>query len=156
MRLLNTETGQFRDYFEPDPPRYAILSHRWTSDETTHKDFLKSRRTDTAGHRKILDFCRTASAQGYQWVWADTVCIDKSSSAELSEAINSMFRYYAESDVCSWTARTTVLQRDCWNLSPSLSGLIEDGRCKGCWHLLMLSFYHASGRSLVENAAAAL
>jgi len=36
----------------------------------------------------------------YNHVWIDTCCIDKSSSAELSEAINSMFRWYAEAQIC--------------------------------------------------------
>jgi hypothetical protein len=34
------------------------------------------------------------------YIWIDTCCIDKSSSAELSEAINSMYRWYEESEVC--------------------------------------------------------
>jgi len=37
---------------------------------------------------------------GYEWVWIDTYCIDKSSSAELSEAINSMFGWYKKSAIC--------------------------------------------------------
>ena len=41
-----------------------------------------------------------AESHGYKWVWIDTCCIDKTSSAELSEAINSMFRYYFLSDIC--------------------------------------------------------
>lgn len=32
--------------------------------------------------------------------WIDTCCIDKSSSAELSEAINSMFRWYQDARIC--------------------------------------------------------
>jgi len=35
-----------------------------------------------------------------RYLWIDTCCIDKSSSAELSEAINSMYRWYEESNVC--------------------------------------------------------
>ena len=34
------------------------------------------------------------------YLWADTCCIDKSSSAELSEAINSMCRWYQRSQAC--------------------------------------------------------
>ncbi|KAE8333834.1 ankyrin repeat-containing domain protein [Aspergillus sergii] len=37
---------------------------------------------------------------GYEYTWIDTCCIDKTSSAELSEAINSMFRYYQASSAC--------------------------------------------------------
>ena len=49
---------------------------------------------------KIRNFLAVAEQHGYRWAWADTCCIDKTSSAELTEAINSMFRYYALSDVC--------------------------------------------------------
>ena len=35
-----------------------------------------------------------------QFGTADLCCIDKTSSAELSEAINSMYRWYQESGVC--------------------------------------------------------
>ena len=32
--------------------------------------------------------------------WTDTCCIDRSSSVELSEAINSVFLWYGESSIC--------------------------------------------------------
>ena len=49
---------------------------------------------------KILKLCELARKHGYSWAWADMTCINKESSTELSEGINSMFRYYALSDVC--------------------------------------------------------
>jgi hypothetical protein len=52
------------------------------------------------GYAKLEGSCRIAMQHGYQFIWADTVCIDKSSSAELSEAINSMYEYYAKSQLC--------------------------------------------------------
>jgi hypothetical protein len=52
------------------------------------------------GYEKVLQTCRLAKSRGHDWVWIDTCCIDKSSSAELSEAINSMFAYYRNSQVC--------------------------------------------------------
>lgn len=42
----------------------------------------------------------TAKGQGLGWVWDDTCCVDKRSSAELEEVINSMFQWYAEAVVC--------------------------------------------------------
>ena len=42
---------------------------------------------------KIQGFLKVAQASGYEWAWADTCCIDKTSSSDLSEAINSMFSY---------------------------------------------------------------
>ena len=41
--------------------------------------------------KKIRYCCALAAAKGYEYVWIDTCCIDKTSSAELSEAINSMY-----------------------------------------------------------------
>lgn len=56
--------------------------------------------THKKGHQKILAFCEKAKAQGIQWCWIDTCGIDKMSSAELSEAINSMYAWYEKSKVC--------------------------------------------------------
>ncbi|KAI0443362.1 heterokaryon incompatibility protein-domain-containing protein [Xylaria telfairii] len=49
---------------------------------------------------KVCSGCEHARVDGYEYVRIDTCCIDKSNGAELSEAINSAFRWYAESDVC--------------------------------------------------------
>ena len=52
------------------------------------------------GYRKIRFCGKQAANDGLQFFWADTCCIDKSSSAELSEAINSMFRWYHNVTKC--------------------------------------------------------
>ncbi|KAM5546170.1 hypothetical protein V8D89_000296 [Ganoderma adspersum] len=49
---------------------------------------------------KIRDACAVARKNGYRYIWIDSCCIDKSSSAELSEAINSMYRWYRLAAVC--------------------------------------------------------
>ncbi|TBU64672.1 hypothetical protein BD310DRAFT_837982 [Dichomitus squalens] len=49
---------------------------------------------------KIREACRVARRAGYRYIWIDSCCIDKSSSSELSEAINSMYAWYARADVC--------------------------------------------------------
>lgn len=53
-----------------------------------------------SGWSKIKEFCRKASKRGYEYAWVDTCCIDKTSSAEFAEAINSMFDWYRKADVC--------------------------------------------------------
>ncbi|KAL8670239.1 MAG: hypothetical protein Q9168_005214 [Polycauliona sp. 1 TL-2023] len=100
MRLLNTETLELAEFFDSKVPKYAILSHRWGEREIAFKEILK--RTAPAGPalRKIERCCRLAASNGLQWVWIDTCCIDKRSSAELSEAINSMYKWYQRSDIC--------------------------------------------------------
>ncbi|KAH8624253.1 hypothetical protein IG631_20992 [Alternaria alternata] len=52
------------------------------------------------GYIKIKRCCEQAKQDGYRWAWVDTCCIDKRSSAELSEAINSMYRYYWGAEKC--------------------------------------------------------
>lgn len=49
---------------------------------------------------KIKGVCRVARGAGFRLVWNDACCIDKSSSAELSEAINAMYELYRLSQVC--------------------------------------------------------
>lgn len=82
-------------------PRYAILSHTWEEgQEVTYQDLIHGNGTGKNGYRK-LQFCAERSAQaGLNHFWVDTCCIDKSSSAELQEAIASMFRWYSKADVC--------------------------------------------------------
>ncbi|KAI0672216.1 heterokaryon incompatibility protein-domain-containing protein, partial [Trametes maxima] len=49
---------------------------------------------------KIRRVCEVARGDGYDLVWIDSCCIDKSSSEELSEAINSMYQWYSLADIC--------------------------------------------------------
>ncbi|KAK4544766.1 hypothetical protein LTR36_004015 [Oleoguttula mirabilis] len=100
MRLLNTQTYELQEFFEGQIPEYVILSHRWTHDEVTYKEFRKGQNKDGAGYRKIMQCCAFARSMVREFVWIDTCCIDKRSSAELSEAINSMWRYYANAREC--------------------------------------------------------
>jgi hypothetical protein len=60
---------------------------------------------ERAGQKKSsyskISFCgKQAAKDGLQFIWVDTCCIDKSSSAELQEAINSMFRWYSNAAKC--------------------------------------------------------
>jgi hypothetical protein len=103
MRLLNTTTGRLVEFIGDNVPRYAILSHRWEDEEVTFKDLENLQdggERKKKGYSKIQGCCNQAITDGYEWVWIDNCCIDKSSSAELSEAINSMFRWYKGAQVC--------------------------------------------------------
>lgn len=44
--------------------------------------------------------CEQAQRDGLHYAWVYTCCIDKRSSSELSEAINSMFNWYSCASVC--------------------------------------------------------
>lgn len=104
MWLLNTSSGKLASFNGPSEVKYAILSHCWRDKEQTFQDLQRlgdSKSVFPNGYvPKIRDCCLYARQEGYEWVWIDTCCIDKTSSAELSEAINSMFAWYAEAQVC--------------------------------------------------------
>ena len=99
MRLLNTKSKEPKD-FAGSPPMYAILSHTWEADEVLFQDLMNGTHTTKLGWTKIVKACELAAHNHFEWIWIDTCCIDKSSSAELSEAINSMFRWYRDSTIC--------------------------------------------------------
>lgn len=80
--------------------KYAILSHTWHVGEVSFQDISKSSARVLPGYAKIDYACLQAERDGLKYVWIDTCCIDKTSSAELSEAINSMFRWYFHAAVC--------------------------------------------------------
>ncbi|KAI0334530.1 HET-domain-containing protein [Cubamyces sp. BRFM 1775] len=126
MWLLNTEDGTFHRVDRPREHRYAILSHVWqTSGEQTFQDLITLQHEATkmrsraslkrcltflkpspplsclsGASPKIRECCALARKHGYRWVWIDSCCIDKTSSTELSEAINSMYEWYAAADIC--------------------------------------------------------
>lgn len=52
------------------------------------------------GYAKIAHSARIARELGYEWVWIDTCAIDKTSSAELQESINSMYKWYKDAALC--------------------------------------------------------
>jgi hypothetical protein len=92
---------ELRSFQEDEVPEYAILSHTWHDDEVLFEDLHDmDRASKQAGFRKIRFCCEQALKDDIQFVWVDTCCIEKSSSAELSEAINSMFLWYREAKVC--------------------------------------------------------
>jgi hypothetical protein len=102
MRLLHyNDNGEYSlTQFFDDIPRYAILSHTWGPEEVTFEDLKKGNRVTKAGFDKIRFCGEQARHDGLQYFWVDTCCIDKSSSAELTEAINSMFRWYQNAVKC--------------------------------------------------------
>jgi hypothetical protein len=101
MRLINTRTFRFKEFPGPNKPKYAILSHTWEEEEEVlFKDMSDPSHVNKKGYRKIEMTCWMAAQSNIEWAWIDTCCIDKSSSAELSQAINSMYRWYQRSEVC--------------------------------------------------------
>ncbi|OSC97330.1 HET-domain-containing protein [Trametes coccinea BRFM310] len=112
MWLLHTRTAELEYFNSPHDVKggYAILSHVWDACEQSfqelqslHSQLVSAHRIDLLRSRvsdKVRECCILAESHGYEWLWIDTCCIDRSSSAELSEAINSMFQWYALAQVC--------------------------------------------------------
>ena len=105
MRLLKQESNgkiSLTSDLVAEIPAYAILSHTWgpAGEEVTFRDLSDRTGMKKKGYAKV-EFCRRQTAKdGLQYFWIDTCCIDKSSSAELTEAINSMFRWYRQASRC--------------------------------------------------------
>ncbi|KAK4958132.1 hypothetical protein LTR10_004557 [Elasticomyces elasticus] len=121
MRLLNTTTLEFEEFFDTQQVKYSILSHCWSQDprkpEVSHQAYLsKTYNKSGAGYQKIIRCCKLSRERGLGYTWVDTCCVDKTSSTELSETINSsasvldvagvwltqftVFRWYRESAEC--------------------------------------------------------
>jgi WD40 repeat protein len=124
MRLLKLEDGEIsltKDNPYPTTP-YAILSHTWAEDnnkEVSFKDLINGSGKTKDGYKK-LQFCGEQAIRNcLQYFWVDSCCIDKSSSTELSEAINSMFHWYRNAARC-YVYLTDVLTNNQTDLSPEL------------------------------------
>ncbi|KAJ6445964.1 hypothetical protein O9K51_00730 [Purpureocillium lavendulum] len=109
MRLLNTSTFELAFFADDDNvPEYAILSHTWAEEEVTFGSLCEDAAAAALpraprhlrGWDKLERSCAAARDLHMAYIWVDTCCIDKSSSAELSEAINSMFWWYQAATVC--------------------------------------------------------
>ncbi|KAF4841318.1 Vegetative incompatibility protein HET-E-1 [Colletotrichum siamense] len=125
MRLLDTKSLRVIEFNSDEVPSYAILSHTWGDEEVTYQDLnpqqdqiytqlksfkdslltksgyrFSSQVTTKQGFRKLQQSAKQALSDGHTFMWIDTCCIDKSSSAELSEAINSMYQWYQNASIC--------------------------------------------------------
>jgi hypothetical protein len=106
MRLLERkQNGELAlsEFIGEGIPAYAILSHTWAvdnSEEVNFQDVEAGTAKSKAGYKKI-EFCaKHAVDDGLRYFWIDTCCIDKRNAVELSEAINSMFRWYKNATRC--------------------------------------------------------
>ncbi|PVH79175.1 HET-domain-containing protein [Cadophora sp. DSE1049] len=120
MWLLDTSSLALHSFMGDDVPSYAILSHTWGKEEVSFQDILSLQNPvnqtfdfrgaqaqqlvldikNRAGYHKIVWCCAQALKDGHEYAWVDTCCIDKTNSAELSEAINSMFKWYQSAAEC--------------------------------------------------------
>ena len=99
MWLLDTDTIKLVHFMDDRQVagKYAILSHTWEEQEVTYALIGTDEAKGMKGYSKIERTCRQAKANGLKYAWVDTCCINKDSSAELTEAINSMYQWYTKS-----------------------------------------------------------
>jgi len=104
MRLINVWDYSLFEFWDDDIPECAILSHTWAEEEVSFQEMQRVNVDDMVRSKKGFDkirlTCEQAQGDRIDWAWVDTCCIDKTSSAELSEAINSMYAWYTQSKVC--------------------------------------------------------
>jgi uncharacterized protein YerC len=103
MRLINVLSKELEEFFGDRIPDYAILSHTWGDQEVSFQEWHNRHNpavSSKKGYMKIVSACQRAQHGELGYLWVDTNCIDKTSSAELSEAINSMFTWYREAKIC--------------------------------------------------------
>lgn len=161
-RLRGTDAFSLVNFDPLDIPSYAVLSHRWGPEEVTFRDLEDGAAETKAGFRK-LKFCgEQASRDGLLYFWIDTCCIDKTSSAELSEAINSMFKWYQNatkcyvylSDVSVRDGATDIPARGKWNLALEKSEWFTRG-----WTLqeliapTVVEFFSVEGKRLGDKGS---
>ncbi|RGP78322.1 hypothetical protein FLONG3_3458 [Fusarium longipes] len=116
MRLINVDTLKIQQFFGTRIPPYAILSHRWGDDdeEVSFSDMTNGS-TEKTGMAKVIGCCNQAKKDQINYVWIDTCCIDKTSSKELDEAINSMFQWYRRASVCYTYMVDIPTDEDVWD-----------------------------------------
>ncbi|KAI0819539.1 heterokaryon incompatibility protein-domain-containing protein, partial [Trametes gibbosa] len=145
MRLIDTHTGLFHWVDNPSDVQYAILSHVWVpGEELTYEGLLKihsaarsfphpRRYIFDAVPAKVRELCVFADRHGILYVWIDTCCIDRSSSAELSEAINSMYKWYQLASLCVAYLMDVDDPRSNAVVSPNPHFMTSDGLCASRW-----------------------
>jgi hypothetical protein len=125
MRLLCSKNLALEEFNDKRLPPYAILSHTWGEGEVSFQDLEDGGAPEKPGYQKILRCCEEAARDGFSYTWADTCCIDKTSSSELSEAINSMYRWYQGAGVCyvylSDVSKVTAVQASLPEIESALS-----------------------------------
>ncbi|KAG6328255.1 hypothetical protein ID866_10834 [Astraeus odoratus] len=50
-----------------------------------------------SGYQKMHEICKQAQENGWAWLWVETCRINKQSSSELSETLDSIYQWYADS-----------------------------------------------------------
>ena len=156
MRLINVHTLVMEDFSVREKPPYAILSHTWgnVKDEVSFADFQDpsiSRKKPGFKKIQLMITYMKAKAAEINHMWVDTCCIDKSSSTELSYAINSMFQWYSKARIC-YVYLSDVHLSDEHLPADKDSGAVND-KTPGAFELLRNKRWFSRGWTLQELLA---
>ncbi|KAK3656386.1 hypothetical protein LTR56_003088 [Elasticomyces elasticus] len=101
LRLINVRTLRLKQV-HGKAPQYAIMSHTWGEEEISFQEWENggSAVTLKEGYLKVVNACKQAERDGFEWLWADSVCIDKTNNSELAESIQCMYAWYHNAEVC--------------------------------------------------------
>jgi hypothetical protein len=101
MRLLSIDTFEC-EQFTNDVPKYAVGSHRWSHDEALLDDVRASRNPHGPGFRKLRAFANFMkdNLPTVHHLWIDTCCIDHQDAEEVSQSLNSMFKWFRNAEIC--------------------------------------------------------
>ena len=173
MRLINVSSMSVEEFVGRNIPQYGILSHTWEGSEVSYDEMRVGTARSKEAFHKIEMTCKLASEDGLAYVWVDTCCIDKSSSAELTEAINSMFVWYKRATICyvylsdlESSADVSTALKDCrwfsrgWTLQELIAPqkvdfFDQNWRFKGCKISLLeeISRITGIGSTVLEHLA---
>ncbi|KAF3807722.1 hypothetical protein GCG54_00007455 [Colletotrichum gloeosporioides] len=141
MKLVHTATLQICAFSYPPPVQYAVLSHTWSSPQDNE--------SNSSREEIVRKVCHLARVHELDFVWIDALCIDKSSSADVSTTINLLPKYLERAAICfaflgdlpcrvSAPCRVTWAQCRFWRRTWTLQELVLPSRVQfydASWHL---------------------
>lgn len=147
MRLVGCRDLLPVPFSDANIPPYAIISHTWFAkdEEVLLTDFQDASAEARVGYHKLQFCAKRALADGLQYFWIDTCCIDRSSEKEVTEALYSAFRWYRGAERCyAYLSDVSISDPD-----PSLRGSGLASRPE----IVMESRWFRRGWTLVELLA---
>lgn len=100
LKFNDQEEPSLVDYYGSNVPLYGILSYTWGSEEVTYEELKQGTGTNKTGYEKIRFCAKRSDLDGLRYFWIDTCCINRANFTELSEAINSVFKWYRKAARC--------------------------------------------------------
>ncbi|KAI9281373.1 ankyrin repeat-containing domain protein [Umbelopsis sp. AD052] len=113
-----------------DVGNVVFVTHRWSDPEINYQDWVEKKRSNkqivnVSEMSDKLRRIRDTLLQHTQYVWMDTICIDKSSLSELDEVIRSMYKWYAS---CAAVVLDSGTSLDVWR---SRGWCLQEGAAAG-------------------------